>query len=117
MKLVMFVFAVFLAVTCTGCVAPATAEKIDALESRIQNVATRHAAGELTTREAQEQIAPLLAEMKAVRDAEGSWWQKAGYVLLSVGSVVAGRLLGVPGLASSSGANLAAAGKRLMAGD
>lgn len=97
-----------------GCVSPETAAKIDSLEDRIQKIAADHAAGKLTTKEATSQIQPLLAEMKAVKDAEGKWYDKLGYVLLSLGSVIAGRLLGIPGLRSSNGLNLATlfAGKK-----
>jgi hypothetical protein len=92
-----------------GCVSPETAAKIDSLEGRIQKIAEDHAAGKLSTQDAVTQIKPLLEEMKAVRDAEGKWYEKLGYVLLSVGSVVLGRFLGIPGLRSGSAPNLATA--------
>ena len=90
-----------------GCVSPETAKKLDTLQERIEKVAAAHTAGTLTTQEAADQIKPLLAEMKAAKDAEGKWYDKIGYVLLSIGSVIAGRLLGVPGLRSGTGVNLA----------
>ena len=35
-----------------GCVSPETATKIDALERQIEDIATKHQAGELSTKEA-----------------------------------------------------------------
>jgi outer membrane murein-binding lipoprotein Lpp len=90
-----------------GCVSPETATKLDSLTQRVNTIAAEHAEGKLTTKEAVAQIKPLLAEMKAVRDAEGKWYHKIGYILLSIGGVVAGRLLGIPGLRSGSAPNLA----------
>jgi hypothetical protein len=96
-----------LCLVVSGCVSPETAKKLDSLQAQVLEIAKQHESGELTTKEATERIKPLLEEMKAVRDAEGKWYEKLGYVLLSIGGVIAGRVLGVPGLRSGSGVNLA----------
>lgn len=91
--------------SATGCVSVETAKKMDSLEARIQKVAEDHAAGKLTTKEAQAQFAPLLEEMKAVRDADDSWLDKLFYGVMMLAPWVL-RAFGVPLFRSGSGKNI-----------
>lgn len=54
--------------------------------------------------------------MKSAEEQGDSKWGVFGQVLISLGIFIAGRVLGIPGLASSNGANLLNVGRRLLAG-
>ena len=111
----------------TGCVSPETAAKyeaavqelnaakgeIDLLRKEIESLAAKYKSGQLAANEvlpaiellklrlaeATERGKEAAAKVKEYAKAPDAWWDKLGYVLLSVLGVAVGRKLGLPGLA------------------
>lgn len=121
---------------CMGClgVQPETQKKIDNLTAQLEqldqmiaNIKVRHDAGELPTSEAISALKPLLEQANTIRselkttfaEAEKEGSNKFGtgaLIAFNILAVIAGRLLGIPGLASSSGNNILTAGRRMLSG-
>jgi len=96
-------------IAVVGCVRPENVERIKQLEQKIAEASAKHNAGELTTSEAEDVVRAALAEIREVNESE-RW-----YNILGAAAVVAiARFLGIPGLASSSGVNLASFMKGLV---
>lgn len=119
-----------LVVAQTGCVSPETAAKLEeakravaeaeakvrSIAEQIKQVRADYESGKLKANDVTVQLALLGAEMKAALQegkeagdavkayatAPEPWWDKAGYVVLSMLGVIFGRKLGIPGLASGT---------------
>ncbi len=116
----------------TGCVKPKTSAEIqkltvlvETLDTQISDLEKRHKAGQLSTKEFISQVTPLFSQvlgartqlgavMKKAEEEGSSKWGVWGMIAMNLAAVIAGRVLGIPGLASSSGGNLLNMGKRII---
>jgi hypothetical protein len=118
---------VLVVTSATGCVSPETAAKYEAaklelaqakqkvldIKAQLEQLKADYASGKLKANEMTAKLALLNTEfqmgLKEVKEATESvktfaaaddpWWNKLGYVLLSLLGVATARKLGIPGLA------------------
>jgi len=121
---------VALLATTSGCVSPETAAKydaavaevkeakakVDSIKDQIEKLKADFDSGTLKANEVTARLAILNTELqaaiqdgkqatekaKAYAEAPEPWWDKVGYVLMSLVGVALGRKIGLPGLASGS---------------
>lgn len=133
-KLRLLLVAVLVGSLC-GCmgVQPETQAKInkltatvEAIDGQIANLKKRHDAGELSTKEFIGSVTPLFQELaKAQGELKAAWetaekegsnkWGVGAMIAINLAAVIAGRVLGIPGLASGSNGNLLSLGKNILA--